>query len=115
MGKSKPDVVYQSLLFGGAVEVAGGPYEKVRYILGNYEEARDDDMLLAWIYWNLFDGMAEALQGGTLEYWFLHTATHFETIRRRRQELKRSYPPTREVQEYREKMSKAGPPGRRWR
>lgn len=86
------------------------PHQKAELLLEQFPETREDDRLLMLKWWASFDNldavfrwtlsdllegevggeelaaMAEALSGRFQE-WFMRTATHPETIRRRRQDI----------------------------
>ena len=103
----------QLALFGTpvAAEIAHlSPREKAELLMDEYEEACNDDRVLMLLWWEQFDGlnlvfywtlrdllegeksdeeiqvMADALLE-RFKTWFQRTATHPETIRRRRAEI----------------------------
>ena len=117
------------------------PHQKAEMLLDKYAEARDDDRLLTLLWWQEFDNLGslfhwtlrDLLHGEVgedqlevmakammerFETWFRKTATHPETIRRRRQEIQsnsqtqgamRGSPTTTA---YRRSRDGAGPPRR---
>jgi len=79
--------------------------DAVRYILAHYPEARNNDMLLTILYWDIFNGIKLPKP---IRLALLHQAEHFETIRRTRQRIQAvgDYRPRKEMQKYRRSRSR---------
>ena len=94
---------------------------KVAYILERWPECRDDDRELWLRFWQVFDGMEQALgtKGMAQFRRFFLKATHPETIRRGRQEVQRvrtdsgSLRPSPEETKRRQELDGADPFGRK--
>jgi hypothetical protein len=96
--------------------------DRVAHILDEVPDARNDDALLTLEYWCRYDGLASILEADVLADfcdWFRVTATSYETIRRRRQEIQRNREdgighlrPSPSVERYRRERDGAGPPRR---
>jgi hypothetical protein len=114
-------------LFGGSTELPPDVVarmtrnEKVAHILEEYPEARGNDRVCMLRYWEVFDGLRQALgeEGFDLFADAFHKITHPETVRRGRAEVQKlrkgggSLLPGESVINYRRARDGAGAPGPR--
>lgn len=135
----------QLAMFGPAVpamDLAGlSPHQKAELLLDQHPETRGDDRLLMLLWWERFDGLHELFRwlmrdlfegekadeeldavaaaiSERFDEWFRTTATHPETIRRRRAEIQSNRSADgalrgpASVTAYRRERDGAGPPRR---
>jgi hypothetical protein len=112
-------VVMQHQLFDDAPAVQGSVREKIRYVLQDYPETRDDYRWLMFRYWMLFEGLGAVLESSDPEAfrrWLVERATTPKTLQNRAMELQREYPELDarpKVRKRRDELASAGPVGRR--
>ena len=100
---------YQYDLMGNMM-VAGDIVDRVRHILKNHPEARDDYRVLVARYWLEFDGLDRIIDGETFVDWIRH-ATSPKTAQNRAMEIQREDPDldsTPAIRRRRDYQAKAG-------
>ena len=100
--------------FLGAPTVSGNLRDRIRYILEEHPDARDDYKLAIFIYWCEFDGLTDILgdRADAFREWFISDAVSPQTLRNRTQEVQNRHyglDASPEVEALRQKQSKRGP------
>ena len=102
-------VAYQVSMFGGEV-VAGDIVHRVRALLAEYPQAREDYDYLWLLYLQTYHGLPAAVRAEVMRV-VLGGAPAYRTIALRAQEIMRAdadLQPPREVMEYRQKQRRQG-------